>query len=227
MNTSLLARWRGSFLTGLAVILPGVLTIALIKWLFGTIAIFTDSLLFFLPGHWTHRDTGNGPMFWYWSVAAFVVAMGLVTLVGLLTRYYIGKRIIAWFDGAMLRLPLLNKIYATLKQLNEAFTTSKKTPFKAVVQIEFPGAGSYAVGFTTTEQNKMFVNQAKERLINVFVPTTPFLTSGFLILVPEGKITRLDMSVAEGIKYIISLGSIAPDAALLTSKREYKMDDGA
>jgi len=220
VNTSLLARWRGSFLTGLAVILPGVLTIAVIKWLFGTIAIFTDSLLFFLPEKWTHQNAGGGPMFWYWSVAAFVMAITLVTLVGLLTRYYIGKRIISWFDAAMLRLPLLNKIYATLKQLNEAFTTSKKTPFKAVVQIEFPGAGSYAVGFTTTDQNETFVSQAKERLINVFVPTTPFLTSGFLILVPEGKITRLDMSVAEGIKYIISLGAIAPDPAPLTSKRE-------
>lgn len=220
MNTSLLARWRGSFLTGLAVILPGVLTLAVIKWLFGTIAIFTDSLLFFLPGRWTHQDAGNGPMFWYWSVAAFVMAIGLVTLVGLLTRYYIGKRIIAWMDGAMLRLPLLNKIYATLKQLNEAFTTSKKTPFKSVVQIEFPADGSYAVGFTTTGQNERFVNQANERLVNVFVPTTPFLTSGFLILVPEGKITRLDMSVADGIKYIISLGSIAPEAAPAAPKRE-------
>jgi uncharacterized membrane protein len=219
VNTSLLARWRGSFLTGLAVILPGVLTIAVIKWLFGTIAIFTDSLLFFLPGKWTHQNAAGGPMFWYWSVAAFVMAIALVTLVGLLTRYYIGKRIISWFDTAMLRLPLLNKIYATLKQLNEAFTTSKKTPFKSVVQIEFPGAGSYAVGFTTTDQNEMFVNQAKERLINVFVPTTPFLTSGFLILVPEAKITRLDMSVAEGIKYIISLGAIAPDATSLPGKR--------
>ena len=219
MNTSLLARWRGSFLTGLAVVLPGVLTLAVIKWLFGTIATFTDSLLFFLPGEWTHQDAGGGPMFWYWSVAAFVMAIGLITLVGLLTRYYIGKRIIAWFDGAMLRLPLLNKIYATLKQLNEAFTSSKKTPFKAVVQSECPGAGSYALGFTTTDETELFVNPSNERLVNVFVPTTPFLTSGFLILVPEARVNHLNMSVAEGIKYIISLGSIAPDAATLLNRK--------
>lgn len=214
-----MARWRGSFLTGLAVILPGVITLAVIKWLFGTIATFTDSLLFFLPETWTHRDAGRGPMFWYWSVAAFVLAIGLVTLAGLLTRHYIGKRIIAWFDGAMLRLPLLNKIYATLKQLNEAFSSGKKTPFKSVVQIEFPGAGSYAVGFITADQNEMLTSRSNESLVNVFVPTTPFLTSGFLILVPESKITRLEMSVADGIKYIISLGSIAPDAASLPGKR--------
>ncbi len=220
MKKSLLARWRGSFLAGLAVVLPGVITIAVIKWLFGTIASFTDSLLFFLPEKWTHHDAGRGPMFWYWSVAAFVLALGLVTLVGLLARYYIGKRIIASFDGAMLRLPLLNKIYATLKQLNEAFTSGKKTPFKAVVQIEFPGAGSYAVGFTTTDQNRMPAGRSNERLVSVFVPTTPFLTSGFLILVPEGKVTQLNMTVADGIKYIISLGSITPDAAPLAIKKQ-------
>lgn len=219
MSTSLLARWRGSFLTGLAVVLPGVITVAVIKWLFGTIATFTDYLLFFLPGNWTHQDAGRGPMYWYWSVAAFALAISLVTLVGLLARYYVGKRIIAWFDGVMLRLPLLNKIYATLKQLNEAFSSGKRTPFKAVVQIEFPVAGSYAVGFTTSDQAEKLTRPGNERLINVFVPTTPFLTSGFVILVPESRIVRLDMSVADGIKYIISLGSIAPETPPLTNRR--------
>jgi uncharacterized membrane protein len=219
VNTSLWARWRGSFLTGLVVVLPGVLTLAVIKWLFGTIAIFTDSLLFFLPWEWTHQD-GSGPMFWYWSVAAFVMGVALVTLVGLLARNFIGRRIIAWFDGVMLRLPLLNKIYATVKQLNEAFTSGKKTPFRAVVQIEFPGPGSFALGFITSDQKQMLGFGTNEQLVNVFVPTTPFLTSGFLILVPESKLTRLDMSVADGIKYIISLGSIAPETASLSVRRE-------
>jgi uncharacterized membrane protein len=219
VNTSLWARWRGSFLTGLAVILPGVLTLAVIKWLFGTIAIFTDSLLVFLPWEWTHQD-GGGPMFWYWSVAAFMMGVALVTLVGLLARNFIGRRIIAWFDGVMLRLPLLNKIYATVKQLNEAFTSGKKTPFRAVVQIEFPGPGSFALGFITSDQKEMLVLGTNEQLVNVFVPTTPFLTSGFLLLVPESKLTRLDMSVADGIKYIISLGSIAPETASLSVRRE-------
>lgn len=213
MKKTVFSRWRGSFLTGLAVVLPAVITFAVIQWLFGTIATFTDYLLFFLPHHWTHYDGGRGPMIWYWSLAAFALAIGLVTLVGLLARYYIGRRIIAWFDGAMLRLPLLNKIYATLKQLNEAFTAGKRTPFKAVVQIEFPGAGSYAVGFITTEQNDMLAPGSKTKLISVFVPTTPFLTSGFLILVPEDKVTQLNMTVADGIKFILSLGSISPELA--------------
>ena len=115
-----LARWRGSFLTGLVVVLPAVITFAVIKWLVGTVSSLTDLLLFFLPEKWTHADGDNGPMFWYWSLAALVLAAVLVTVAGVLTRYYIGKRLLAWLDEALLRVPLLNKIYSTIKQVNDA-----------------------------------------------------------------------------------------------------------
>jgi uncharacterized membrane protein len=206
-----LASWRGNFLTGVVVLLPAVLTLAVLKWLLGTIASLTDLLLFFLPKTLTHADDGRGPMFWYWSLAALVLAVLLVSLMGLLTRYYIGKQLIAWLDQTMLRVPLLNKIYGTIKQVNEAFSSGSKTSFKTVVLIEFPREGMYSIGFLTSEQHDEVQLKMKEKVVCVFVPTTPNPTSGFLILVPEKKVTKLDMSVAEGIKYIISLGSIAPE----------------
>ena len=211
MNNRFFGHWRGNFLTGLAVLLPTVITLAIIKWLFGTIAAFTDLLLFFLPTHITHADAGKGPMHWYWSVAALLLAIVLVTLVGLLTRYYIGKRLIEWLDTIMLRVPLLNKIYGTIKQVNEAFSTGSKTSFKTVVLVEFPKEGTHSIGFITSEQHAEVQTKTKEKVVCVFVPTTPNPTSGFLILVPEEKVTKLEMSVADGIKYIISLGSISPD----------------
>ena len=211
MNNRFFGHWRGNFLTGLAVLLPTVITLAVIKWLFGTIAAFTDLLLFFLPKHLTHADAGKGPMHWYWSVAALILAVVLVSLVGLLTRYYIGKRLIEWLDATMLRVPLLNKIYGTIKQVNEAFTTGGKTSFKTVVLVEFPKEGTHSIGFITSEQHAEVQTKTKEKVVCVFVPTTPNPTSGFLILVPEEKVTKLEMSVADGIKYIISLGSISPD----------------
>ena len=211
MKKPALATWRGNFLTGLAVLLPAVITLAIMKWLFGTIASITDLLLFFLPTSLTHQDNGRGPMFWYWSLAAFVLAILLVSAVGLLARYYIGKRMIAWLDTAMLRLPLLNKIYATIKQVNEAFSSGNKTAFKTVVLVEFPRAGVYSLGFLTSEQHQEVQAKTHAKVVCVFVPTTPNPTSGFLILVPEDQVTRLDMSVADGIKYIISLGSVAPE----------------
>jgi len=190
-----------------------VITLAIIKWLFGTIASLTDLLLFFLPKGLTHEDAGRGPMFWYWSLAAFALAILLVTVVGVLTRYYVGKRLIAWLDAAMLRLPLLNKIYGTIKQVNEAFSTGSKTSFKTVVLVEFPREGMYSIGFLTSEQHDEVQKKTKEKVVCVFVPTTPNPTSGFLVLVPEDKVTKLEMSVADGIKYIISLGSISPEYA--------------
>jgi uncharacterized membrane protein len=212
------ARWRANFLTGLAVVLPGVITLAVVKWLFGTISSLTDLLLFFLPQHLTHADKGNGPMYWYWSLAALVLAVLLVTLVGLLARYYVGIRLITWLDAAMLRVPLLNKIYGTIKQVNEAFSSGKNTAFKTVVMVEFPSPGTRSIGFITSEQNELLADKSAERMVNVFVPTTPIPTTGFLIIVPASKVTKLDMSVADGIKYIISLGALSPDAAPPVSK---------
>ena len=213
MIRNLLTRWRGSFLTGLVVLLPAMITFAVIKWLVGTVSSLTDLLLFFLPENWTHADAGRGPMFWYWSLAALLLAGGLVTLVGVLTRYYMGKRLLAWLDEAMLCVPLLNKIYGTIKQVNDAFSTGSKTSFKTVVLVEFPHAGSHSVGFITSDRNEALDNQTGQKLVSVFIPTTPNPTSGFLILVSEDKVTKLDMTVAEGIKYIISLGAISPEYA--------------
>lgn len=204
-------RWRTNFVTGLAVLLPALVTLAIVKWLFGTIASFTDLLLFFLPRAWTHEDGGHGPMFWYYSLAAFVLALLLVSMVGLLTRYYVGKKLILWLDKFMLRLPLLNKIYSTIKQVNEAFSAGKNTAFKTVVLVPFPREGMYSIGFITSEQHAEVQQKTKERVVCVFVPTTPNPTSGFLVLVPEDKVTRLEMSVADAIKYIISLGSVSPE----------------
>jgi uncharacterized membrane protein len=211
VNNRFLGHWRGNFLTGLVVLLPTVITLAVIKWLFGTIASLTDLLLFFLPRSITHEDGGKGPMFWYWSLAALALAVVLVSAMGLLTRYYIGKRFIEWLDATMLRVPLLNKIYGMIKQVNEAFSTGKKTSFKTVVLVEFPREGMHSIGFLTSEQHDEVQMKTKEKVVCVFVPTTPNPTSGFLILVPEQKITKLDMSVADGIKYIISLGAISPE----------------
>src|SRR5213078_4643715 len=102
-------------------------------------------------------------------------------------------------------------IYSTIKQVNEAFSPSSKSSFKQVVLVEFPRAGQYSVGFITAEDHREVQQKIKEHVISVFVPTTPNPTSGFLVLVPEREVTRLDMTVADGIKFIISLGAIAPE----------------
>ena len=211
MKKSLFARWRASFFTGLAVVLPGVITLAVVKWFFGTISSLTDLLLFFLPRNLTHDNEGAGPMFWYWSLLALLVAVGLVTMIGLLTRYYMGKRMIAWADSLMLRVPVLNKIYGTIKQVDAAFKSGKKSSFQTVVLVEYPRKGIYSVGFITSEQADEVQKKTGKKCVCVFIPTTPIPTGGFLIVVPEDEIIKLDMSVADGFKYIISLGALSQE----------------
>jgi uncharacterized membrane protein len=203
------ARWRSSFLTGLAITLPAVVSIAAVVWLFSTVSNITDTLLFFLPHKITHERDGLGPVHWYWSAAAFALAVVLVTVIGVLARYYIGKKIIEWTDRLIMQVPLLNKFYGAIKQVNEAFSGSKNS-FKTVVMVEFPGPGNYSIGFITNEEQGQIQRQSGKKLVTVFIPTTPNPTSGFLILTPEEKISKLDLSVADGIKYIVSLGSISP-----------------
>jgi uncharacterized membrane protein len=214
MRKTFFARWRASFVTGLAVTFPALLSLVAVKWLFGTISSFTDTLLFFLPHVLNPKEVyengQSGPMFWHWSLLALALAVGLISIVGVLARYYIGKRLIEWLDTAMMNVPLLNKFYGAIKQVNEAFSGNKNS-FKTVVLVEFPRAGMYSVGFLTSEQRAEVRQKTHENIVSVFIPTTPNPTSGFLVLVPEEKVTKLDMSVADGIKYIVSLGSISPE----------------
>jgi len=209
VNKTLFGRWRANFFTGLAVLLPAIVSVVVLFWVFNSVANVTDTLLFFLPGKLTHKNGGEGPMYWYWSVAALLLAVVLISIAGRLTRYYVGKKVIQVLDVTLLRVPLLNKIYITIKQVNEAFT-SNKSAFKQVVLVDFPQKGQRAVGFVTGEQNAGF-NEGSEKILSVFIPTTPNPTSGFLILVPESEITKLNMSVAEEIKFIVSLGALPPE----------------
>jgi uncharacterized membrane protein len=211
VKQSLFARWQANFWAGLAIVLPAVISIAALMWLFGTVATITDTLLIFLPRAWTHHDNGNGTLFWYWSLTALALAVVLIGLVGLLARNYFGKRIIQWVDSALLRIPLLNKIYGATKQVNDAFSSTNKTAFRTVVLVEFPRAGAYSLGFITSEPDFEIQSKLDSKVVCVFVPATPNPTSGFLLLVPEEKVIKLEMSVADGIKYIISLGSILPE----------------
>jgi len=207
-----MARWRASFFAGLAIVLPGVITLAVVKWLFGTVSSFTDTLLFFIP-YWLgpkviYQDGVAGPVFWYWSALALLLAVVLVSVIGVLARYYFGKRLIAWADSIMLRVPVLNKIYGTIKQVDEAFTSGKKSSFKTVVLVEYPREGIYSVGFLTSEQAIEVRDKTGRKCVCVFIPMTPIPTGGFLIIVPEEKVIKLDMSVADGLKYIISVGAL-------------------
>ncbi len=208
---SLFAHWRANFLTGLIIVLPAVVSIIVLIWVFGSVANVTDHLLIFLPPDITHKNHGEGPMHWYWSLAALGIAILLISIIGRFARNFFGKKLIEFADTFMLRVPLFNKIYGAIKQVNDAFTVGGTNSFKTVVLVEFPREGMYSLGFLTSEQNNEIQLKTPCKVVSVFIPTTPNPTSGFLLLVPEDKVTKLDMSVSDGVKYIVSLGSLAPN----------------
>jgi uncharacterized membrane protein len=210
VKKSIFARWQANFWAGLAIVLPAVISLAVLRWLFGTIANITDTLLIFLPPKLTHHDGGTGVMYWYWSLVALALAIFLIGTVGLLARNYFGRKIIEWVDSALLRIPLLNKIYGATKQVNDAFSSTNKTAFRTVVLVEFPHAGVHSIGFITSDQQDEVEAKTGRKVVCVFVPATPNPTSGFLLMVPEDKVIKLEMSVPDAIKYVISLGAILP-----------------
>ncbi len=208
-ENSFFKQWRANFFAGLALVLPSVISVAVLVWIFHNVSNLTDTLLFFLPSSLTHEVLPNGqlgPIQWYWSLVALALAIVLVCLAGRYGRNYFGRKTIEWLDGAIMRVPLMNKIYSTVKQVNASFS-SNKSSFKQVVLVTFPHPRSRAVGFVTGDQKGL----GPEKLISVFIPTTPNPTSGFLVLVPESEIIKLEMSVADGIKFIISLGALMPE----------------
>jgi len=213
-----LARAQANFWAGLVIVLPGVVSIAVLVWFFGSVAGITDTLLVLVPSGWAHQDHGEGPLYWYWSLAGLALAVFLIGLVGLLARHYLVKKVITWIDLGLLRVPLLNKIYGATKQVNEAFSASNKTAFRTVVLVEFPHPGTYAIGFITSESHPEIAAKSGQKLVGVFVPTSPNPTGGFFLLFPEEKVMKLRMSVAEGLKYVVSLGSIQPESDAIAQR---------
>ena len=216
-RATLLGRTRRNFFTGLAVVLPVIISIGVALWLFNQAVAVSDILLFpfrFIPGIelsdiWKDGKPGTD-LYFEWKVVAILEAVVLTGLLGFLTRYYIGKKLVQLMDYVLLNVPLLGKIYGTVKQVNQAFTSEKKSSFQQVIMVEFPRKGLYSVGFVTAEQVK---TDEGESIISIFVPTTPNPTTGFLLVLPESKVVKLDMSVADGIKYIVSLGAVPPENA--------------
>lgn len=144
------------------------------------------------------------------NLSALVVTLVFIVLVGMTTKNVLGKRLLMLWDEVISRVPLLSKIYETVKQITETLWTSKKTVFSKVVLIEYPRPGAFAIGFITSESKGEVQERTHADVVNVFIPTTPNPTSGWLAILPRNQVTVLDMTVADGFKMVISGGSVVP-----------------
>ena len=138
-----------------------------------------------------------------------LISILLITIIGWLSLSFIGKRLFDFFEAVLNKIPILRTIYSAINQLIETFAKSKSDK-KNVVLIEYPRKGVWAVGFATKENTGEISKKTKQELINVFVPTTPNPTSGFLLMFPKNEVIYLDMSFEEASKFIVSAGSTNP-----------------
>ncbi len=195
-----LAWLRNSFLTGVALVLPFVVTVSII-WLFVTFIdtnvepLVPDTLSFLksFPG------------------GGLLLALVTLTLVGALAGNLIGRWIVGGADRAIANLPLVRSIYGGAKQVFKQVAAPERTSFKQAVLVEFPLPGSYAIGFITNENTAEVVSDIGEELIAIYVPQAPIPTSGFLLYLPRTAFKPISISPDEALKRVISLGIIRQD----------------
>ena len=135
-----------------------------------------------------------------------LIAIIIITLVGGLSLAFIGKKLLATFENLLKRIPILRTIYSAINQMTETFTNTEDNK-KNVVLVEYPRKGSWAVGFATKENSGQISNKTNKKLVNVFVPTTPNPTSGFLLMFPKEDVIYLDLTFEEASKFIVSAGT--------------------
>ena len=138
-----------------------------------------------------------------------LIAVFLITFIGWLSLSFIGKKILKIFNDILKRIPILRTIYSAIGQMTETLAP-KKGSKKSVVLVEYPRKGSWAVGFATRENDGEISKKTNTNLINVFVPTTPNPTSGFLLMFPKDEVIYLDMTFEEASKFIVSAGTSDP-----------------
>ena len=139
-------------------------------------------------------------------LSKILIALIIITIVGGLSLSFLGKRILKLIDDLFKRIPFLRTIYSAIVQMTETFS-NKDNDKKSVVLIEYPRKGVWAVGFATKENKGEMATKTNKKLINVFVPTTPNPTSGFLLMFPIDEVIYLDMSFEEASKFIVSAGT--------------------
>ena len=149
------------------------------------------------------------------SIVALLIILGALFILGALMKIAIGRKLIGLTQLLLLKLPLINFIYSTCKQIGDTIMSSKKgSMFRQVVLFEYPRKGCYAIGFMTNENTPENSEAArrlgKGDLISVFMPTTPNPTSGFLMLIPRDECIMLDMSVSDAMRMIVSCGTVLP-----------------
>lgn len=205
---------RANFLTGALIIIPLVLTFWVLYFLIDKLNLLLIDPIFNILERWVPAQ--NIEVFA--KITVFFLLLAVVTLIGFATRILILRNIFGFGERILYKVPMINIVYKTIKEISFALFIQKNTIFRRVVLIEYPRKGIYQLGFVISETKGEVQEKTNETILNVFVPTTPNPTSGMLVFVPQEDTIPLEMSVAEAMKMVISGGAVVPKAGYVDSK---------
>ncbi len=200
----ILLKIRSHFVAGILVAVPFLATILILRWLFEWVDELLQPII---------RQFAGRPLYGL----GFVITVLIIYAVGVVTTYFGGQRLLRMVESAISRVPVVRPMYNGIKQILEAFAAPRETGFMQVVLVEFPRKGIRTLGFLTNEE----FDEAGQKLLNVFIPTSPNPTSGYLMIVREEDILRTEISVDDALKMIVSAGRISLKGVKLSMSKGY------
>jgi uncharacterized membrane protein len=189
---------RKYFITGLLVLVPLAITAWVLNLVIGTL----DQSLLLVPQQWQPRTHIPG--------LGAIITLAIVFLTGLLTNNLVGNYVVRLWERVLHRIPVVNSIYGSVKQVSDTLFSSSGNAFRKAVLIPYPHAESWTIAFLTGVPGGDVKNHLVGDYVSVYVPTTPNPTSGFFLMLERSKVVELDMSVDAALKYIVSMGVVAP-----------------
>jgi uncharacterized membrane protein len=209
---------KNDLIAGLLVVIPLATTI----WLGTTVSRFVLAFLTSIPKQFNPFNTLN-PLLQELinlGVGLLVPLLGIL-LIGLMARNIVGRWLLEFGEGTLLRIPLAGSVYKTLKQLLETFLRDNSSRFRRVVLVEYPREGLYALGFVTGVLGAAIQADFEQTMLSVFIPTAPNPTTGWYAVVPERSVRDVDLSVEDAFRTIISAGIVSPDEKEAPSNRSF------
>ena len=198
LKKSIFAKIRNNFIAGVVVLIPIGITLYLTLFIIRISSKVIPKEI--NPNNYLPFDIPG---------VEILIALIIITLIGWLSLSFLGKKFFELFNNILKKIPILRTIYSAIGQMTQSFTSTGKDK-KSVVLVEYPKKGSWAVGFATKENEGEISKKINKQMINVFVPTTPNPTSGFLLMYPKDEVIYLDMSFEEASKFIVSAGTSDP-----------------
>lgn len=203
---------KKNLLTGLIVLVPMVLTI----WVLSSLIGLLDSLVLLLPYQYQPDQILGMHIPGIGVLLTFIVIFSF----GLIANNFFGKKFIDLYEYILDQLPFVKSIYGSIKQVSDTLFSNSSNAFSKAVLIEFPDSQTYTFAFITGKPDEKISKKLKGKFVNVYVPTTPNPTSGYTLMVPESKIKEVDVSVDQALKYVISMGVVAPQDNLKKNNKK-------